>query len=197
MNENKKENENKIEVFPFIKGDTIDLVADNSKWVDLRSKWDNDPEVRQYARNTWPRTIEELKKWSEPAPRGQIKEFINLIIYHKRDKRPIGTIGFGHIDWVNRNANIAAMIGEPEYWGKGIIVEASKLVIEYGFSELNFHKIYAGIYTPNKRSLRAAEKLGFQKEAVLKEEQYVDGQYHDIHKFALFKRDWIKLKEND
>jgi RimJ/RimL family protein N-acetyltransferase len=197
MVENNKENEDQIEVFPFIKGDTIDLVVDNSKWVDLRTKWDNDPEVRRYARNTWPHTIEELKKWSEPVPRGQIREFINLIIYHKRDKRPIGTIGFGHIDWVNRNANIAATIGEPEYWGKGIIGEASKLVIEYGFNELNFHKIYAGIYKPNKRSLRAAEKLGFQKEGVLKEEQYVDGQYQDNHKFALFKKDWIKLNENE
>ena len=57
------------------------------------------------------------------------------------------------------------------------------------------NKIYSGVFTPNKRSLRAAEKLGFEKEGVLKEEVYVDGQYHDMHKFALFKRDWLKPKE--
>jgi len=197
MEEKEKEEskDNGIEVFPFIKGERIDLVAENIKWVDLFCKWKNDPEVRRYSRNNWPRTIEEIKKWSEPSPRGQIKEFIDLTIFHKADKRPIGIIGFGHINWVSRNANIFAMIGESEYWGKGIVGEASKLVIEYGFNELNFHKIYAGIYTPNERSLRVAEKLGFKKETILKEAQYVDGQYLDIHKFALFKRDWIKSKE--
>jgi len=195
--DNDKKEEKEIEVFPFIKGETIDLVAENSKWVDLFCKWNNDPKVRRYSRNAWPRTIEEIKKRSEPVPRGQMREFLDLTIYHKADKRPIGNIGFGHIDWVGRNANIFALIGESEYWGKGIVGEASKLVIEYGFNELNFHKIYAGIYTPNERSLRAAEKLGFIKEGIFKEEQYVDGQYQDVHKFALFKKDWIKSNEKE
>ncbi|GAH98179.1 unnamed protein product, partial [marine sediment metagenome] len=108
---------------------------------------------------------------------------------HKHAKRPIGSIGFNHINWVSRNANIFLTIGEPEYWGKGIAGEASRLMINYGFTELNLHKIFAGVFTPNTRSLRAAEKLGFEKEGVLKEEMYVDGEYHDVHKFALFKRD--------
>jgi len=67
----------------------------------------------------------------------------------------------------------------------------------YSHRSLNFHKIYAGVFTPNKRSLQAADKLGFEKEAVLKEEMYVDGEYHDVHKFALFKRDWIKSNQNE
>ena len=188
-----KAEEKEVKVFPFITGERIDLVPENTKWIDLYCKWKNDPEVRRYSRNAWPRTIEEIKKRSEPVPRGQMRESIDFTIYHKSDKRPIGIIGFGHINWVDRNANMFAMIGEPDYWGKGIVGEASKLVIEYGFSELNLHKIYAGIYTPNERSHRAAEKLGFNKEGVFKEEQYVDGQYHDVHKFALFKRDWNQL----
>ena len=194
VNESK---EDEIEVFPFIEGETIDLVAGNSKWVPLVCKWQNNPKVRRYARNMWPHTIEDIKKWFEPAPDRRMKEFVVFTIYHKRDKRPIGTVGFGHINWVSRNANIFATIGEPEYWGKGIAVEANKLLIKYGFTELNFHKIYAGVFTPNKRSLRAAEKLGFEKEAILKEEMYVDGEYHDVHKFALFKRDWIKSNQNE
>jgi len=197
MTEEKEKKEEEIEVFPFIEGETIDLVAGNSKWVPLVCKWQNDPKVRRYARNMWPVTIEEIKKWFEPSPDRHMKEFVVFTIYHKRDKRPIGSVGFGRINWVSRNANIFATIGEPEYWGKGIAIEANKLLIKYGFTELNFHKIYAGVFTPNKRSLRAAEKLGFEKEAILKEEMYVDGEYHDVHKFALFKRDWIKTNQNE
>jgi len=193
MTEEKKDKEDKEEeddVFPFIEGETIDLVAENSKWANLICKWRNDPKVRQYSRNMWPKTLEEVKKGFEPLPDKQMRDFIKFTIYHKQSKRPIGRIGFNHIDWVCRNANIFAEIGEPEFWGKGIAGEASRLMINYGFTELNLHKIIAGVFTPNTRSLRAAEKLGFEKEGVLKEEMYVDGQYHDVHRFALFKRDW-------
>jgi len=197
MTEDKENKEDEIKAFPFIEGETIDLVAGNSKWAQLSCKWQNDPKVRRYARNMWPHTIEDVKKWFEPSPDRHTREFVVFTIYHKRDKRPIGTVGLGRINWVSRNANIFATIGEPEYWGKGIAVEANKLLIKYGFTELNLHKIYAGVFTPNKRSLRAAEKLGFEKEAILKEEMYVDGEYHDVHKFALFKRDWMKTNQNE
>ena len=198
MTEEKKDKEDKKEedeVFPFIEGERIDLVAGNSKWANLVCKWMNDPKVRHYSRNMWPLTLEDVKKWFEPPPDRQMREFIVFTVYHKEAKRPIGSIGFNQTNWVSRNANIFLTIGEPEFWGKGIAGEASKLMINYGFTELNFHKIFASVFTPNSRSLRAAEKLGFEKEGVLKEEMYVDGQYHDIHKFALFKRDW-KMKDD-
>ena len=197
MTEEKKDKEDKEDgddIFPFIEGETIDLVAGNSKWANLSCKWRNDPKVRHYARNIWPQTLEEVKKRFEPLPDKQMRDSIKFTIYHKQSKRPIGRIGFSRINWVSRNANIFAIIGESEFWGKGIAGEASKLLINYGFTELNLHKIYSGVFTPNKRSLRAAEKLGFEKETILKEEMYVDGQYHDVHRFALFKRDW-KMKD--
>lgn len=192
MNEEKEE----IEIFPFIKGDRIDLVTQNSKWVNLYAKWMNDPEVRRYARQMFPRSLDQIKKWFEPTKDEGLRDFIVFNIYHKKDKRPIGSAGFSHINWLNMNANIWASIGESEYWGKGIVVEAAKLLINFGFTELNFHKIYAGVYSPNKRSLRAAEKLGFKEEAVLKEEMYVDGKFVNSHRFALFKKDWLEQKKN-
>jgi len=197
MTEEKEKKEEEIEVFPFIEGERIDLVASNSKWVKLLCKWNNAPNVRRYARNMWPQTLEEVKKSFDPPPERHTRDFVVFTIYHKGDKRPIGTVGFGRINWINRNANIFGTIGEQEYWGRGIIGEATKLLIKYGFTELNFHKIYAGVFSPNARSLRAAEKLGFNKEAIIKETIYVDGRYHDEHKFALFKRDWLKSNQKD
>ena len=192
-----EENENsqeRIEVFPFIEGKIIDLVAYNSKWAELKCKWRNDPKVRQYSRNIWPRSLDDVKKRSEIVPDGHrhTRDYVNFIIYHKRDKCPIGDIGLNRIDWISRHANIFAMIGEPEYWGKGIVGEAAQLVLKYAFTELNLHKVRAGVFTPNERSLRAAEKLGLNKEAVTKEAIYVDGKYHDIHKWGLTKKEWIE-----
>jgi len=197
LTEIKENKEEEVEVFPFIEGERIDLVAGNSKWAKLNCKWKNAPNVRRYSRNMWPLTLEEVKKWFDPPPDRHTRDFVVFTIYHKGDKRPIGSVGFGRINWVNRNANIFGTIGEPEYWSRGIIVEACKLLIKYGFTELNFHKIYAGVFSPNARSLRAAEKLGFKKEAIIKETMYVDGQYQDEHKFALFKRDWLKSNQKE
>ena len=84
------------------------------------------------------------------------------------------------------------MIGEPEYWGKGIVGEAAQLVLRYAFTELNLHKVRDSVFSPNERSLRAAEKLGLNKEAVVKQEMYVDRKYQDIHKWGLTKDEWLK-----
>jgi ribosomal-protein-alanine N-acetyltransferase len=82
-------------------------------------------------------------------------------------------------------------MGEPEYWGKGIVGEAAKLLINYAFTELNLNKISASIHNPNQRSLRASEKLAFKEEGILTEQVYVDGEYVDEHRFSLLKKEWI------
>jgi len=185
------------EVFVFIEGDKIDLVVGHSKWADLTCKWMNDPRVRRYSRNTWPLTLDEVKKWFEPSSSDRgMRDFVVLTIYHKKEKKPIGTVGLNRINWLNRTANIFAAIGYPEYWGQGIAGEASELMIKYGFEELNLNKIYSGVFEPNKRSLRAAEKLGFKKEGVSIQDVYVDGKYVDAHKFYLLKEDWLKRKQS-
>jgi len=187
-----KKNEEDDEIFPFIEGERISLVTQVSKFIPLIIRWNNAPEVRHYARFALPTTAEQIKQWFEPAPERAARNVVFFTLYHNKDRRPIGSIGFFDINWLNRNAEITAVIGESDYWGKGIVGEAAKLIIKYGFEELNLHKIRAGVFNPNKRSLRAAEKLGFTKEGILKDELYVDGDYVDMHRFALFKRDWVK-----
>jgi hypothetical protein len=86
MTEEKKDKEDKKEeddVFPFIEGETIDLIARNSKWANLICKWRNDPKVRRYARNIWPQTLEEVRKRFEPLPDKQMREHIAFTIYHR------------------------------------------------------------------------------------------------------------------
>ncbi|MEJ2248109.1 MAG: GNAT family protein [Candidatus Lokiarchaeota archaeon] len=177
-------------ISPFLEGEEIDLVPNNLEHIKLYAKWMNDEQVRHFARNPVPHTIEEIKKWFEPSEE-RFTEHISFEVWHKKDKKPIGTGGFSHINWINRNANIFLSIGESEYWSKGIGTEATKLLVKYGFEELNLHKIYAGIYEPNKGSWSVAEKVGFIQEATLREEIYVDGKYEDVRKYYLIKNEWF------
>jgi len=84
MSERKEE-----QVFVFIEGKVVDLVAPNSKWADLTCKWMNDPKVRRYARNPWPRNLEEIKKWFDPPTNDRTRDFVVFTIYHKEDNKPI------------------------------------------------------------------------------------------------------------
>ena len=191
-----EESKNEEEIFVFLEGENIDLVVPHSKWVNLTCKWINNPRVRHYSRNPWPRSPEDVKKWFEPPSIDDgVRDHIVLNIYHKKDKKPIGTVGLGRINWLSRNANIFAYIGYPEYWGKGIVGEAAELTIKYGFEELNLHKIYSGAFEPNTRSLKAAKKLGFIDEGISIHDAYVDGKYVDHPRFYMLKEDWLKRQQ--
>ena len=175
----------------FIKGENVELWAPTIENVNLYAKWVNLPSGRSFSRVAIPQRINELKQLLEPKPEFLVQTNIYLEIHHINDNKPIGIVGLLDIDWLNRNAKVSINIGESEYWGKEIAGEALRLLFNYAFEDLNLHKLYAGIYTPNIRSKRVFEKLGLRHEATLKEEVYVDGKYYDSEIFTLYKKDWF------
>ena len=185
-----------LERYPFIKGDTIDLCATNSKHEKLYNRWKNDPRVRKYSRNVIPRTLSEDKKRREERISG-LSDHISFEIWHKKDNKPIGHGGLGHIDWISGWANAFMLIGEPEYWNKNIATEATRLIIDYAFNELNLNKIHGGAAVDNIGSWSVAEKIGFKFEGIKKQEFFVDGKHVNMKVYCLLKEDWLNSKKND
>lgn len=179
-------------VFPFIEGENVSLCPVNMDHIHLYTKWMNDPQLRKYARYNMPQTIEEVKKLFEPKEE-PVKNEIFFEIWHKKDEKPIGFVGLIRIQWLTRNAHIFYLI-EPNYWGQNNGTEVGKLVLEYSFKELNLHKITARMFSPNKASLRVAEKIGLTYEITLKQEVYIDGEHIDALEYSIFKEDWMKLQ---
>ncbi|TXT58575.1 MAG: Spermidine N(1)-acetyltransferase [Promethearchaeota archaeon] len=189
------------EKVPFLSGERIDLRPSDSDHKDLYKKWMNIPEARTFAHNVFPITAKQIEHWFEPSG-DRFPDFVSFEMWHKKDKKPIGFVGLNHINWVNRNANIFIRIGEVDYWREGYATEAAQMVIDYGFLELDLHKIYAGVHAPNVASWTVAErKIGFIREGVLKEEVYVNGEYQDAYKYRLLRSEWeekrkVKTQEN-
>lgn len=196
MSEKETQNEPKEnnEIVPFIRGEKLDLLPRNMDHIDLYYKWINDEKVRIFSRNVVPHIREEIKKWFENPSHEGPQEHIGFELWHKADKKVIGNGGLSQIDYIVRKANLWMIIGEKDYWGKGLASEAVKLVLEYAFKEVNLHKIYAGIFEPNIASWKCAEKVGFKLEGRLKNVVYVNGKYHDARKYAIFKDDWMNKK---
>jgi RimJ/RimL family protein N-acetyltransferase len=188
---NKNEKKEELEYFPFIRGERIDLCPRSSKNVKYYARWKNDPIVRKYFRNMIPLTLEEQEKRFESRDQ-RLSTHISFDIWHKKDEKPIGVIGLGYIDWVNGWANAFLHIGEKEYWGRDIATEATELILEYAFNELNLYKIHGDAAVNNIGSWSVAEKLGFVFEGIERDEFFVDGNYIDSKVYRMTKEDWVK-----
>ena len=105
-------------------------------------------------------------------------EGINWAITLKDNPKLIGIIGHYRIKPEHFRAEIGYML-LPEYQGKGIISEAIKEVVNYGFEVMKLHSIEAIIDPENHASEKVLQKNGFVKEAHLKENEYYEGRFLD------------------
>ena len=102
------------------------------------------------------------------------------------ENKLIGEIGFKSIRWYNRKAEIFLAI-KKEYHGRGIGRSALKMIIDYGFDTLNFHRLEAEVVSYNKAAQKLFTAAGFMQEGVFKEAKYFNGQYHDVLRFGLLR----------
>ena len=82
-----------------------------------------------------------------------------------RDGTPVGSIGLhlnGDTDMTDRNdeCELGYWIGK-DFWGRGLIPEASAEIMRYAFEELGVRAVWCGYYEGNFKSCRVQEKLGF------------------------------------
>jgi ribosomal-protein-alanine N-acetyltransferase len=75
-----------------------------------------------------------------------------------------------------------------QYWGKGIVTEAVKLITDYAFKHLDISSIRAIVFSNNPMSMRVLEKAGYLKEGVLKNNIFKNGKILDEHIYGIVKK---------
>ncbi len=160
--------------------------------ISLFLRWFNDPEVIRYLLSYLPITETMEEKFIEEAISGRDKTHVNFVIEAiENDKtKPIGATALTKIDHRSQTAELAIALGEIEYWGKEYGAEAARLIIEYGFNQLNLNRIESRVFGPNQRSLKLHQKLGFIREGVQRQAFYKNGEYMDIVCFGLLRKEW-------
>ena len=71
-----------------------------------------------------------------------------------------------------------------EFWRCGIATEAGQIAIQYAFSDLKAHRLYATIDAENEPSIGVARKLEFQEEGYLRRDMLIRGEWRDSRLFA-------------
>ena len=93
------------------------------------------------------------------------------------DNQLIGTCGFNSYQPKGRST-IGYDINK-KYWNRGYATEAIEAMSNYGFSELEIHRIEAYVTPGNIASEKVLKKCGFEKEGVLKQAFFFKGKYQD------------------
>jgi ribosomal-protein-alanine N-acetyltransferase len=106
------------------------------------------------------------------------------VFTHKETKEKIGYGGLFHIDKDHKRAEIGYGILQA-HWNKGYMSEIVKEMVHFGLHQLNLHKIYGVILEGNTASVQLLEKIGFKKEAHLKEHSFLRGKYVDETIYSL------------
>jgi ribosomal-protein-alanine N-acetyltransferase len=114
-----------------------------------------------------------------------------IVLREQRDG-VIGSCGYYNLNKASRSAEIGYDL-HPAYWQQGIMSEALRAVIAYGFSEgffFRLNRIEALTYVEHEASAGLLRKLGFEEEGIRREYGYWKGETHDLRGFSLLRRDW-------
>lgn len=134
-----------------------------------------------------PVSFYEVREYCEGVMRS--KNDIFMAIYHKDGNEFIGTLRV-KIGWETRTADVGIMIGEKDYWGKGIGTDAVSTICGYLFERLAFRRLTAGLMGVNLAMLRVFERVGFQREGVFRMQDYYEGKYVDHIYLGCFREEY-------
>jgi len=102
----------------------------------------------------------------------------------------IGGCGFHSIEWRHRSGEVGIVIGARDYWGRGYGTDAMQTLVAWGFYTLNLNRIHLRVYADNARAIRCYEKVGFQLEGRLRQDNFHNGAYRDTLLMAVLREAW-------
>jgi ribosomal-protein-alanine N-acetyltransferase len=133
--------------------------------------------------------------WNAHHSKEETKEFLNHIleqktvffgIEYKENHKLIGTINFVSWDLKHKKAEVAYILSRS-YWGKGIMTEALKKIIQFGFDSMGLVRIEARCIEENLGSEGVMKKAGMSYEGTLRKSMFTKGKHRNLKLYSLLK----------
>lgn len=109
----------------------------------------------------------------------------------KKTKTPVGVVTFFDMNTLNRSAELGLLI-DPSEHRHGYGTDAMRVMIRYLFRYRGLNKVHAQTSGPNLAAIALLEKLGFKRDAVLRDHYFQDGSFHPgyVYSLLLYEMDW-------
>ena len=117
------------------------------------------------------------------------RRFFQLVVESKDSGKFIGTVCL-RLEG-ERQASMGCAFSR-EIQGKGLSIEASEALADFGFSELGIHRIYAETISRNLAAIKLCQVLGMRQEVCFKDHRFFKGQWWDTVVLAVLRSDWKK-----
>lgn len=150
-------------------------------------KYASNPKFSQRVQWQTHETLQDTENYIQHtlAQQQQNKAFVWGITLVDTD-RVIGTIHLTNYTTIHKRAQLSFLLSE-DYWARGIMSEAGRAIVEYAFEALDIQKIIAECFIENHRTHRVLQKIGMGLEGIAKKHICLNGSFHDVILYALFR----------
>lgn len=132
--------------------------------VPYKVQWINDDQNNKFLHYDLPLKEDKTLSWFKT-----LKDRTDRVDYTiTYNSEPVGLIGLLNIDNINKKAEYYICLGGDAYKGKGIASAATKNLLDISYKELGLQKIYLYTEVENTPAQKLFEKVGFEKEGLLK-----------------------------
>lgn len=138
----------------------------------------NNPDIRQQAGVSLPLTESAVADFVEDT-----EDTVQFLVCH--GGTPIGHVVLTELDTQASTGELGWIVILPDKQGNGYATEAAGLCLTHAFDDRGLHKVWARVNDGNGASIRLLEKLGFQREGMLREQEYADGEFVDVYRYGL------------
>jgi diamine N-acetyltransferase len=176
---------------PFLVGERIYLRPLERADLPHLCAWANDPEIRRLTGEVRPMSEAGADEFFERVRTDQDRVW--FVVALRKTDQIIGEAGLLRIFAAWRTADLSLIIGEKEAWGQGYGTEAIRLLMDYAFGALNFHRLAIGVVGFNERALCFYRKVGFKQEGIQRDGYYLDHHYHNFVMMSILEHEFRAL----
>jgi len=150
----------------------------------------HDPEVTKYTSWNAHSTVEESRRFIERTiAEYQRGENAELAMELKSDKKMIGTCGLINLSADHCRGELVYAMAK-EHWGGGLMGEALKATLAFGYGALQLNRIWAKVDADNMSGILVLKRASWQFEGTLRQDVKVRGMFRDVKLYSLLKKEF-------
>jgi ribosomal-protein-alanine N-acetyltransferase len=176
----------------LLEGKTVNLRIMEKEDVPLLLEWWNSLEYQgEYFPVPQKSKNQALQEFENPSPVQAAMEHREFMI-EKKDGTRVGHIGFGRDilhDWIEIGYDVV-----PSERRKGYAGEAIQIMTDYLFLSKDIPRILVCTDARNTPAIRAAEKVGFRKEGIIRKGGFINGKFADVCLLGILREKWKEPK---